>query len=88
MTIRRAHERGRLRLVASGNGQNSLVSAPQDVRRYVVTLAAGDEGVHRLSDDRHACVHVIRGEVRLNGTDGGHSTDAIGILGLKPRIGR
>jgi redox-sensitive bicupin YhaK (pirin superfamily) len=63
-----ADRRGTLRLVASRDGQEGSVTVHQDVRLYVGTLAAGEELAHRLDDDRHAWVQVIRGAVWLNDT--------------------
>jgi len=59
---------GMLRLVASRDGRDGSVTVHQDVRLYVGTLAAGEEFTHRLGDDWHAWVQVIRGAVQLNGT--------------------
>jgi redox-sensitive bicupin YhaK (pirin superfamily) len=59
---------GTLRLVASRDGRDGSVTVHQDVRLYVGTLAVGEELTHRLGDDRHAWVQVIRGAVMLNGT--------------------
>ena len=67
-TFPAADRRGTLRLVASRDGREGSVTVHQDVRLYVGTLAAGEALVHRLGDDRHAWVQVIRGAVRLNGT--------------------
>ena len=67
-TFPAADRRGTLRLVASRDGREGSVTVHQDVRLYVGTLAAGEARVHRLGDDRHAWVQVIRGAVRLNGT--------------------
>jgi len=63
-----ADRRGTLRLVASRDGQDGSVTVHQDVRLYVGALAAGEELTHRLGDDRHAWVQVVRGAVLLNGT--------------------
>jgi hypothetical protein len=63
-----ADRRGSLLLVASRHGQDGSVTVHQDVRLYVGTLAAGEEITHRLSDDRHAWVQVIRGTIMLSGT--------------------
>lgn len=60
--------RGTLRLVASRDGREGSVTVHQDVHLYVTMLEAGEELRHRLGDDRHAWVQVIRGAVRLNGT--------------------
>jgi quercetin 2,3-dioxygenase len=67
-TFPAADRRGTLCLVASRDGREGSVTVHQDVRLYVGTLAAGEALVHRLGDDRHAWVQVIRGAVRLNGT--------------------
>ena len=57
-----------MRLVASRDGQDGSVTVHQDVRLYVGTLEAGAEITHRLGDDRHAWVQVVRGVVLRNGT--------------------
>jgi quercetin 2,3-dioxygenase len=67
-TFPAAGRRGTLHLVASRDGRNGSVTVHQDVQLYVGTLAAAEEIAHRLGDDRHAWVQVIRGAVRLNGT--------------------
>jgi redox-sensitive bicupin YhaK (pirin superfamily) len=67
-TFPEAERRGTLRLVASRDGQNGSVTVHQDVRLYVGALDAGAEITHRLDDDRHAWVQVVRGAVVLNGT--------------------
>jgi len=67
-TFPEADRRGTLRLVASRNGQDGSVTVHQDVRLYVSTLDAGEALTHRLGDDRHAWVQVVRGAVVLNGT--------------------
>jgi quercetin 2,3-dioxygenase len=59
--------RGPSRLVASRDGREGSVTVHQDVQLYVGTLAAGEELIHHLGDDRHAWVQVIHGAVRLNG---------------------
>jgi redox-sensitive bicupin YhaK (pirin superfamily) len=63
-----ADRRGTLRLVASRDGQDGSVTVHQDVRLYAGMLEASEEVTHRLRDDRHAWVQVIRGGVLLNGT--------------------
>jgi redox-sensitive bicupin YhaK (pirin superfamily) len=67
-TFPETDRRGTLRLVASRHGQDGSVTVHQDVQLYIGTLAAGEELVHHLGDDRHAWVQVIRGEVWLNDT--------------------
>ena len=63
-----ADRRGTLRLVAARDGQDGAVTVHQDVRLYIGSLQAGEELTHRLDDDRHAWVQVIRGAVTLNDT--------------------
>jgi redox-sensitive bicupin YhaK (pirin superfamily) len=63
-----ADRRGTLRLVAARDGQDGAVTVHQDVRLYLGSLQAGAELTHRLADDRHAWVQVIRGAVTLNDT--------------------
>jgi len=67
-TFPAADRRGTLRLVASRNGRDGSVTVHQDVQLYVGTLAAGEKLAHRLGDDRHAWVQIVRGAVRLTGT--------------------
>ena len=59
---------GTLRLVASHDGQDGSVTVHQDARLYLGTLDAGEDLTHRLDDDRHAWVQLVRGAVLLNGT--------------------
>jgi redox-sensitive bicupin YhaK (pirin superfamily) len=63
-----ADSKGMLRLVAARDGQDGSLTVHQDVRLYVGTLAVGEALTHRLDDDRHAWVQVVRGAVMLNGT--------------------
>ena len=63
-----ADRRGMLRLVASRDGRDGSVTVHQDVLLYVGALEPDEDLVHRLGDDRHAWVQVIRGAVRLNRT--------------------
>jgi redox-sensitive bicupin YhaK (pirin superfamily) len=67
-TFPAADRRGTLQLVASHDGQDGTVTVHQDVRLYIAALEAGEELTHRLADDRHAWVQVVRGVVLLNGT--------------------
>ncbi|MEQ1508435.1 MAG: pirin family protein [Myxococcota bacterium] len=61
-------KRGRLRLVASGDGRDGSVSVHQDAS-LLATLLDGDEAVtHPLAPGRAAWVHVARGSVEVDGT--------------------
>lgn len=58
---------GRLRLIASRDGSEGSVTIHQDARIYAGKLGPGVSIKQPLSRQRHAWVHVARGEVDLNG---------------------
>jgi redox-sensitive bicupin YhaK (pirin superfamily) len=60
-------KRGRLRLVASPDGNNGSVRLHQDARLYVTLLDAGQQVAHELEPDRHAWLQVARGAIEING---------------------
>ena len=60
-------KRGRLRLVASPDGADGSVTIHQDARLYAALMDDADTLEHAMSPDRRAYVHVIRGEVEVNG---------------------
>jgi redox-sensitive bicupin YhaK (pirin superfamily) len=62
-----AEKRGKLRLVASPNGQNGSVSIHQDARLYAGLFDAGEKATYELEPGRGAWVHVVRGELTVNG---------------------
>ncbi|MES2346076.1 MAG: quercetin 2,3-dioxygenase, partial [Pseudomonadota bacterium] len=55
------------RLVASGDGREGSVLIHQDAAIYATIMTAGDSLKHELAAGRNAYVHVIRGEVSVNG---------------------
>lgn len=62
-----AEKRGKLRLVASGDGTEGSVKMWQDARVYA-TLLDGEESVEHAPDpQRWVYVHVAQGSVYLNG---------------------
>ncbi|OFA05083.1 pirin family protein [Duganella sp. HH101] len=61
-------KQGQLRLIASSDGREGSVLIHQDAAIYATIMAAGDSLQHTLSGGRKAYVHVIRGEVTVNGT--------------------
>ena len=73
-------KQGQLRLIASSDGRDGSVLIHQDAAIYATLMAAGDSLSHELSTGRNAYVHVIRGEVTVNGAalKGG---DAVKISG-------
>ncbi len=73
-------KRGQLRLIASGDGRDGSVLIHQDAAIYASILTDGEALTHSLAAGRTAYVHLIRGQLRVNGTDlqGG---DALKISG-------
>lgn len=57
--------RGRLRLIASGDGREGSVTIHQDAALYTALLAPGEAVRHALAPGRHAYLHVARGAVGL-----------------------
>lgn len=60
-------KRGRLRLVASPDGQDGSVTIQQNTRMYAALVDGEERIAHSLSPGRAAWVHVAQGEVRVNG---------------------
>ena len=63
-----AERRGRLRLVASGDGRAGSLSLQQDADLLVSRLAAGQRVVHRPAVGRRLWLQVAEGALRLNDT--------------------
>ena len=61
-------KRGQLRLIASGDGRDGSVLIHQDAALYASILGAGERLQHPLAAGRLGYVHVIRGELVVNGT--------------------
>ena len=73
-------KRGRLRLIASADGRDGSVTIHQDASVYAALLD-GDEAVeHAPRPGRRTYVHVVRGEVSVNGEPLAHG-DALKISG-------
>ncbi|HEV2802267.1 MAG TPA: pirin family protein [Pyrinomonadaceae bacterium] len=60
--------RGRLRLVASRDGDDGSVTIHQEVKIYDALMAAGERVSHQLAEGRHAWVQVVNGAITVNGT--------------------
>jgi redox-sensitive bicupin YhaK (pirin superfamily) len=75
-----AERRGRLRLVGSPDGRDGSVTVRQDADLFATLLSAGQSVSHVLRPDRHAWVHVARGDVAL-GKDVLESGDAAASSG-------
>src|SRR5262249_32887669 len=59
--------RGRLRLVASPNGDDGFLAIQQDARLYLSALTDGQAVSHELHRGRHAWLQILRGQATLNG---------------------
>jgi quercetin 2,3-dioxygenase len=66
-TFPEAERRGRLRLVASGDGRDGSVTLHQDVALWAGVLDEGQQAELALAPGRHAWVHVARGAASVNG---------------------
>ena len=60
--------RGRLRLIAAGDGREGAVTIHQDADLWTALLQPGESVRHVLAPGRYAWVHVARGAVSLNGS--------------------
>jgi quercetin 2,3-dioxygenase len=64
-----AEKRGALRLIISPDGADRSLSFYQDTRIYAGLFNGAEHATLDLGPDRYAYVHVIRGRVKLNGTE-------------------
>ena len=62
-------KRARLALIAGPEGSGAAVKIHQDARLYASILDGSDRVAHTVSEGRRAYVHVVRGEVAVNGVD-------------------
>jgi redox-sensitive bicupin YhaK (pirin superfamily) len=60
-------KRGRLRLIASPDGRNGSVTIHQDAYVYAGLFDGVERAEHKLASGRRAYVHVIRGDIHING---------------------
>ena len=60
--------RGRLRLVAAGDGRDGAVTIHQDADVWTALLEPGESVRHALVPGRYAWLHVAQGAVSLNGS--------------------
>jgi hypothetical protein len=67
--------RGRFQLVASPDGADGSLTIHSDARIFLATLD-GESLAHEISAGRHAWLQVLRGDVQLDGEDGGHALSA------------
>ncbi len=60
-------KRGKLRLIASPDGQDGSVTIHQDAKLYVSLLEPGQQVEHGFSKGRHGWLQVAKGAVEVNG---------------------
>ncbi len=60
--------RGRLRLIAAGDGREGAVTIHQDADVWTALLQPGESVRHALAPEHYAWLHVARGAVSLNGS--------------------
>ncbi len=59
---------GKLRLIASPDGDQGSVTIHQDAKLYASILQQSQEITHTLAEGRSAYLHLIKGKVTVNGT--------------------
>ena len=65
-TFTEADKRGRLRLVASGDGADGSVPINQDARLYAGLFDGDESAALAIAPGRLAYVHLVRGELEVN----------------------
>lgn len=64
-----AQKQGQLRLIASADGRDNSVLIHQDVSIYAAILNGGQPLQHTLASGHNAYVHLIRGNLSVNGAE-------------------
>jgi redox-sensitive bicupin YhaK (pirin superfamily) len=78
-----AERTGRMRLVASRDGEDGSVRIHQDARLYASILPAGGDVEQPIADGRYAWIQVIHGALDLNGTASLQAGDGAAVSGEK-----
>src|SRR3954471_6774178 len=73
-------KRGRLRLIGSPDGREGSVTLHQDALMYAALVDGAEVVEHRPSAGRRTYIHVVRGEVTVNGNPLAHG-DALKLSG-------
>ena len=58
-----------MKLVASKGGDDGSVHINQDVTLYASILNKDEEVTHKLAENRHGWLQVIRGRLEINGQE-------------------
>jgi len=80
-----AEKRGRLRVVASPDGRDGSVLIHQQALLYAGLFDAGEAAELAIDEGRRAYVHVVRGNVAVNGRQVG-TGDALKITGERQLV--
>ena len=80
-TFNSDEKRGKLRLVASPDGQDGSVSMHADAKLYATVLDLGAKVTHAVAPGRHAWIQIARGNAKVGGEelhagDGASTSDA------------
>jgi redox-sensitive bicupin YhaK (pirin superfamily) len=80
-----ASKRGRLRLVASGDGREGSVRIHQDASLYAALVDGAESIAFEPKPGRRIYVHVVRGEAQVNGQPLG-AGDAMKVWGADNKV--
>jgi quercetin 2,3-dioxygenase len=78
-------KRGRLRLVASGDGRDGAVTLHRDVDLYATLLSPGQSVAHEIEAGRGAWIQAARGTLAVNGEtiEAGDGVSVVGPATLR-----
>ena len=82
-------KRGRLRLIASPDGRDESVTVHQDAYVYAGLFNGAERAEHELAPGRRAYLHVIHGDVTVNGQaltggDAAKLQDVLAVAWIRP----
>jgi redox-sensitive bicupin YhaK (pirin superfamily) len=60
-------KQGKLKLVASRDGDDNSVKINQNVQLFASILAKDETVSHNLTENRHAWIQIVKGSLKLNG---------------------
>jgi len=63
----RESKRGRLRLIASRDGEDGSITIHQDIKVFASVLNSGEVLFHTIPDHRHCWIQIIEGKLDVNG---------------------
>jgi redox-sensitive bicupin YhaK (pirin superfamily) len=83
-------KRGRLRLIVSGDGADGSVRIHQDARLYAGLFDGEESATLPVATGRRGYVHVVKGELRVNGTalQGGDALKLVDVGEISIRDGK